>query len=157
MNRGNIMEVRLQKWGNSFGILIPKNLLNSLKIKENDVLKIEQIDDKFVISKSNTQKVSLRELFKNYHEQSGKRPGIVISHNFFNEHTNMCMVLPITSNLKEFPTHYILEDSKKINGSVLCEHIRSIDYEARSIRYVEKLSDNDLISVLTLMNACIEE
>ena len=91
------------------------------------------------------------------HEQAGYRPVVVLSHYVFNYNTGMIIACPITSNLKEFPTHYILEDTKKINGSVLCEHIRSIDYEARSIRYVEKLSDNDLINVLTLMNACIEE
>ena len=91
------------------------------------------------------------------HEQSGFRPAVVISNNVFNENTKMVIVCPITSNNKDFPTYYYLEDTNNIHGSVLCEHIRSIDYEARSIRYVEKLSDNDLISVLTLMNACIEE
>ena len=58
---------------------------------------------------------------------------------------------------KEFPTHYNLQDTKKVHGSVLCEHIRSIDYEIRNLKFVEKLSDNDFISVITLLNACIEE
>ena len=91
------------------------------------------------------------------HEQFGKRPAIVISNNVFNKYTKMVIVCPITSNEKEFPTHYVLEDTKKTHGSVLCEHIRSIDYENRKIKFVEKASDNDIISVITLMNACIEE
>lgn len=91
------------------------------------------------------------------HEQSGFRPALVISTNVYNEYTKMAMVLPITSNLKSFPTHYILEDSIKVKGSVLCEHIRSIDYEDRHLSFVEKASNNDLISVMTLLNACIEE
>ena len=69
----------------------------------------------------------------------------------------MAMVCPITTNEKEFPTHYLLEDTVKVHGSVLCEHIRSIDYETRKIKFIEKLSDNDLISIITLFNACIEE
>ena len=69
----------------------------------------------------------------------------------------MCIVCPITSNIKEFPTHYILEDSKKIKGAVLCEHIRSVDYKARNIKLIEKASENDLLSVMMLSNACIEE
>lgn len=40
---------------------------------------------------------------------------------------------------------------------VLCEHLRSIDYEVRKLEYVEKSSDVDLISVIMLINACIEE
>lgn len=93
----------------------------------------------------------------NGHEQTGFRPAIIISNNIFNVHTKMVMVCPITSNNKYFPTHYCLEDTKNIKGSVLCEHIRSIDYEARNVKFVEKLSDNDFISITTLMNACIEE
>lgn len=91
------------------------------------------------------------------HEQAGKRPAIVISNNVFNMNTKMAMVCPITSNEKYYPTHYILENTKKISGAVLCEHIRSIDYETRKIKFVESASDNDLISVITLTNACIEE
>lgn len=91
------------------------------------------------------------------HEQKGKRPAIVISNNIFNINTNMAVMCPITSNTKDFPTHYVLEDTKKIKGSVLCEHIRSIDYENRNIKFVEKASDNDMLSVMMLMNACIED
>jgi len=91
------------------------------------------------------------------HEQAGMRPAVVISTNTFNQNTKMVMLCPITSNNKEFPTHYQLEDTKRVHGSVLCEHIRSIDYEMRNLKFVERLSDNDFISVLTLLNACIEE
>lgn len=91
------------------------------------------------------------------HEQAGRIPAVVISHNIFNQHTKMVIVCPITSNTKSFPTHYTLEDSTIVTGSVLCEHIRSIDYDTRKIKYVEKLSDNDLISIMSLLNACIEE
>ena len=91
------------------------------------------------------------------HEQSGFRPAVVISNNVFNQNTKMVMVLPITSNTKEFPTHYKLENTKNVHGSVLCEHIRSIDYEIRNLKFIEQLSDNDFLSIITLLNACIEE
>lgn len=91
------------------------------------------------------------------HEQKGFRPAVVVSANIFNQYTKMVMVCPITSNEKDFPTHYLLVNTKNIHGSVLCEHIRSIDYETRNLKFVEKLSDVDFISVITLLNACIEE
>lgn len=69
----------------------------------------------------------------------------------------MVILCPITSNNKEFSTHYQLEDTKKVHGSVLCEHVRSIDYEIRNLKFVEKLSNNDFVSIITLVNACIEE
>ena len=47
--------------------------------------------------------------------------------------------------------------TKKIHGSVLCEHIRSIDYEIRNLKYVEKCNKDDFNNILMLLNACIEE
>lgn len=91
------------------------------------------------------------------HKQKGKRLAVVVSHDVFNEHTKMVKVCPVISNNKYFPTHYILEDTKSVYGSVLCEHIRSIDYESRNLEFVEKLSNNDFVSIITLLNACIEE
>ena len=91
------------------------------------------------------------------HEQAGMRPAVVISTNTFNQNTKMVMLCPITSNNKEFPTHYQLEDTKRVHGSVLCEHIRSIDYEIRNLKYVEKMSERDFTNVVDLMNSCIED
>lgn len=61
------MEVRIQKWGNSDGIRIPSSMLKSLNIKTNDILNIEQKDDKIIISVPKRKKVSLRDKFKEYH------------------------------------------------------------------------------------------
>ena len=91
------------------------------------------------------------------HEQAGKRPCIVISNNVFNKNTKMAMVCPITSNEKEFPTHYLLKNTKKIHGSVLCEHIRSIDCESRDLKFVEKCKSDDFDNIIMLLKACIEE
>lgn len=61
-----IMEARLQKWGNSDGVRIPKKILKTLNLKINDILTLEQAEDKIIISKRVDNKVSLREKFKEY-------------------------------------------------------------------------------------------
>lgn len=60
------MEIRIQKWGNSDGIRIPKSILKSLNVKTNDVLNIEQQDEKIIITIPKKKKISLAERFKNY-------------------------------------------------------------------------------------------
>ena len=90
------------------------------------------------------------------HEQSGTRPAIVISNDVFNKFTKMAIVCPITSNTKEFPTHYFLKNTKKIKGSVLCEHIRSIDYEIRNLKRVGKCSDEEFEEIMDLINSFVE-
>ena len=89
------------------------------------------------------------------HEQQGYRPAVVVSKDVFNSNTKMVIMCPITSNEKEFPTHYLLKNSKKVIGSVLCEHMRSIDYEVRKLRFVEELDDEDLQNILELIMICL--
>lgn len=60
------MEARLQKWGNSDGIRIPSNILKSLNLKTNDVVDLNIVDDKIVISKSKKKKIILSERFEEY-------------------------------------------------------------------------------------------
>jgi len=55
------------KWGNSNGIRIPSSILKSLNIKTNDVLNIEQKENKIIISIPKKKKISLEQRFKNYH------------------------------------------------------------------------------------------
>lgn len=89
------------------------------------------------------------------HEQKGYRPAIVLSNDVFNINTKMIIVCPITSNEKYFPTHHILNSTKIVHGSILCEHIRSIDYEAKKVKFVEKVLEDEFEDIINLMNACL--
>ena len=64
------MEARIQKWGNSDGIRIPSSILKSLNIKTNDILNIEQVDDKIIISIPKKRKISLKEKFNKYNGEN---------------------------------------------------------------------------------------
>lgn len=66
MDGDDFMEARIQKWGNSDGIRIPSSILKSLNIKTNDILNIEQEDDKIIISVPKKKKISLADKFKEY-------------------------------------------------------------------------------------------
>ena len=61
------MEAKLQKWGNSDGIRIPKSILKSLGLKSNDIVNIEQQEDKIVITIPKIKRISLEERIKEYH------------------------------------------------------------------------------------------
>ena len=60
------MEIRMQKWGNSDGIRIPSSILKSLNIKTNDILNIEAVNKKIIISIPEKKKISLEKKFKEY-------------------------------------------------------------------------------------------
>ena len=68
------------------------------------------------------------------HEQKGRRPAIVISNNIFNNNTKMVIVCPITTNQKDFPTHYLLKDTKCVTGSVLLQAAEHSEKMERAIK-----------------------
>ena len=62
------MLATLQKWGNSHGIRVPKQLLNDLNIKVNDKLNIEVENDKMIIKKEKTHK-TLKERLEDFYKK----------------------------------------------------------------------------------------
>ena len=58
------MQIKLQKWGNSLGVRIPSSIINELKLKENDLLKISNTEGEIIISKDNHK--NIYELFEGY-------------------------------------------------------------------------------------------
>ena len=93
---------------------------------------------------------------KSGHEQAGKSPALVVSNDTFNSRCNIVLACPITSTVNGFPLHVILDDRTKTQGSVLCEHIRSLDIEAGGYRVVERLPSDLLSNVIDVINAEIE-
>lgn len=85
------------------------------------------------------------------HEQSGYRPALVVSNEVINQNTNMVIVCPISNTKKEyraFPLHIPLDDRTRTTGSILCQHIRSLDITARGYTFVEKIPDDILKTVI---------
>lgn len=60
--------VKVQKWGNSQGIRIPKYILDKAEINEGDVVEIALEDNKIIIfqSKRVLKKYTINDLFKDY-------------------------------------------------------------------------------------------
>ena len=90
------------------------------------------------------------------HEQAGYRPALVVSNNVFNEKTNLTMVCPITNTDNKFPLHIPLDKRTKTTGVVLCEHIRTLDLNAREYKFVESIPEDILQQVCDVLITEIE-
>ena len=66
------MTVTLQKWGNSQGIRIPRQIIKDLVLKEKDILSIEKIDDTIVFKKAKVHKSLKNRLEEFYHKPISK-------------------------------------------------------------------------------------
>ena len=62
------MTATLQKWGNSNGIRIPKQVLMDLNIKVNDKLLISSVNDEIIIKKDKEHK-TLQERLEEFYKK----------------------------------------------------------------------------------------
>jgi mRNA interferase MazF len=67
------------------------------------------------------------------HEQGGRRPAIVISPRYYNGKAGLMLACPITSHAKSYPFEVQLPPSLPVQGVVLADHLRSIDFRARNV------------------------
>ena len=89
------------------------------------------------------------------HEQRGRRPALVVSNTLFNRHTGLAMVCPLTSTRRELPFHVEVPQGASLNGFVMVEQIKSLDYVRRQVRFVERAPARVLDEVLAILDACL--
>lgn len=90
------------------------------------------------------------------HEQAGRRPALVVSNAAFHRYTRMAIVCPITNQIKDYPLHVKLDERTKTTGEILCEHVKSLDLDARGAAFVETLPDDLMMEVLERIRLSIE-
>lgn len=65
------MQAKIQKWGNSQGIRIPKAFLEALGMMENDFVELSRVDDNIIIRKVKKENtLTLEDIFKDYDGES---------------------------------------------------------------------------------------
>ena len=63
---------KIQKWGNSQGIRIPKKMLETLDLKVNDSISIEEAENCLKIKKVKEKLSNIEKLFLNYEDKYEK-------------------------------------------------------------------------------------
>ena len=90
------------------------------------------------------------------HEQMGKRPALILSPGTFNKKILLAMAAPITSRVRghgfEVPV-----SGRKVEGVVLCQQVKMIDFTERGLQFVEKTSKEIVSEVLARVRAIVSE
>ena len=89
------------------------------------------------------------------HEQKGRRPALIVSNKTFNKHLGLAFACPITNSKRDFPFH-LKVDSKQLTGYIMTEQLKSIDYKARKIKFIEKATKETLEEVLAIIGSIVE-
>ncbi|HDY88584.1 MAG TPA: mRNA-degrading endonuclease [bacterium] len=89
------------------------------------------------------------------HEQEGRRPALVVSNTLFNQKAGLAIVCPITRIDRKYPFHAKISEASTLNGFVMVDQVKSVDYNSRKAKFIEKASTELLNEVLAILDACI--
>lgn len=70
------------------------------------------------------------------HEQSGRRPAVVISPASYNEKVGLAILCPITNQVKGYPFEVILPDGLPVSGAILSDQAKSLDWKTRKAEWI---------------------
>jgi mRNA interferase MazF len=89
------------------------------------------------------------------HEQKGRRPAIIISNKTFNQYVGLAFACPITNTKRGFPFHIEVQ-SQNITGYIMGEQMKSVDYNVRNIKFIEKAPQKTINQLLGIIDSIIE-
>ncbi len=82
------------------------------------------------------------------HEQSGRRPALVVSPAAYNSKVGLALLCPITSQVKGYPFEALIPARLKVSGAVLSDQVKSLDWRARRAELIDRLPESTVFEVL---------
>ena len=88
-------------------------------------------------------------------EQAGRRPALVVSPSAYNSKVGLALVCPITSKVKGYPFEVPLPDGGPVQGVVLADQLRSLDWRSRQADVIGTVPRAVLERVLQLVGTLL--
>lgn len=81
-------------------------------------------------------------------EQARRRPALVVSPRAYNDKVGLALVCPITSQAKGYPFEVAIPKDLGVNGVILSDHVKSLDWRARNAVHITTLPHPIVVDVL---------
>lgn len=89
-------------------------------------------------------------------EQAGRRPGLVVSPSSYNRKVGLALICPITHKAKGYPFEVEIPPGLKVKGTILCDHIKSLDWQARHASPLDRVPDETMAEVTAKVVALVD-
>ena len=90
------------------------------------------------------------------HEQAGRRPAVVVSPRSYNGKVGLALFCPITSQTKGYPFEVSLPSNLPVNGVVLADQVKTLDWRARKAEFSGRLPAAASAEVAGKLSALLE-
>ena len=89
------------------------------------------------------------------HEQSGRRPAIVLSPHSYNGKVGLCLLCPITNKAKGYPFEVSIPADLAVTGVVLSDQAKSLDWRVRNAEFIAQLPESITNEVLKKLKSLL--
>jgi mRNA interferase MazF len=89
------------------------------------------------------------------HEQAGRRPALVLSPSAYNGKVGLAIFCPITSQIKGYPFEVAVPKGLAVEGAILSDQVKSLDWRVRKAEFICKLSDNAMTAVMKRLGTLV--
>lgn len=73
------------------------------------------------------------------HEQACHRPALVVSPRSYNRRVGLALFCPVTSQVKGYPFEVALPSGLEVQGAVLSDQLKSLDWRVRQAKRIARL------------------
>jgi len=77
-------------------------------------------------------------------EQRERRPAVIVSPRIYNARSELAVVCPITSRVKGRMFEVTVPPGGRIEGAILVNHLKSLDWKERRAQFAGKLDEDTL-------------
>lgn len=88
-------------------------------------------------------------------EQAGRRPALVLTPSTYNRLVGLAVFCPVTSQIKGYTFETALPPGLRVQGVVLADHVRSLDWRTRRAEFICKAPLEVLDDVAAKVHALI--
>jgi len=88
-------------------------------------------------------------------EQAGRRPAVVVSPKLYNERTGLALFCPVATKAKGYPFEVQLPKNCPIQGVVLADQLKSLDWIARRAELVCETSPESMQELIDKLKTLI--
>jgi len=82
------------------------------------------------------------------HEQSGRRPAVLLSPTSYNARVGLAILGPITNQSKGYPFEVLVPAGLGVTGVILADQVKSLDWRVRRAEFICTLPEDTLSRVL---------
>lgn len=88
-------------------------------------------------------------------EQAGRRPVLVLSPETYNRKVGLAIICPITNQSKGYSFEVGIPPGLKVKGTILSDHIKSVDWRSRNIELICRVPELTVLDVIAKLSVLL--